>query len=60
MRTDKPDAVMRIEGKRYRRRLLKVEDAALQQRIGAIATAKYGGGPPGDPGFWFFHLAPPA
>jgi len=51
---------MRIEGKRYRRRLLKVEDAALQQRIGAIATAKYGGGPPGDPGFWFFHLAPPA
>lgn len=54
-----PDAVVRIEGRRYRRRLVKVEDEALAARLGAVAREKYSGGPPGDAGVWFFHLAPP-
>jgi hypothetical protein len=54
-----PEAVVRIEGKRYRRRLLKVEDEALVQRLAAAAEQKYGGGPPSGSGVWFFQLAPP-
>ncbi len=54
-----PEAVVRIEGKRYRRRLLKVEDDALAQRLAAAAQQKYGDGPPGGAGVWFFHLAAP-
>jgi hypothetical protein len=54
-----PGAVVRIQGKRYPRRLVKVEDEALQQRLSAAAQAKYSGGPPGDSATWFFQLAPP-
>lgn len=56
----KPDAIVRIQGRLYPRRLLKVEDETLQQRLAAGAKEKYGGGPPGDSGIWFFHLAPPS
>ncbi len=56
---EKPDAVVRIDGKRYRRRLQKVEDDALQQRLFGVVEAKYGRGPAGGSGTWFFHLAPP-
>lgn len=56
-----PEAVVRIAGKRYRRRLIKVEDPAEQKRLRAIARAKYGTGPGGEGSpVWFFHLAPPA
>ena len=55
-----PEAVVRIEGKRYRRRLVKVEDDALVQRLATAAGQKYGSGPPGGSGVWFFHLAPPS
>jgi len=55
-----PDAVVRIEGRRYRRKLEKVEDPALQERLIEVARAKYPP-PPGSGGeVWFFHLAPPA
>jgi hypothetical protein len=55
-----PDAVVRVEGKRYRRRLEKVEDPELQARLGELALAKYAPPPGGsEGGVWFFHLAPP-
>jgi hypothetical protein len=54
-----PDAVVRIDGRLYPRKLEKVEDEALQDRLRTLAEQKYGGGPPGDSGVWFFHLAPP-
>lgn len=54
-----PKAVVRVEGKRYRRSLQKVEDADLQTQLEAIIEEKYSGSP-GDGGTWFFHLAPAA
>lgn len=57
---EKPDSVVRIDGKRYRRTLVKIDDAALEQRLTAIVVDKYSGGPPSDAGVWFFHLAPPS
>ena len=56
----RPEAVVRIEGKRYRRKLVKVDDAALEERLTAIVREKYSGGPPSDAGAWFFELAPPS
>jgi hypothetical protein len=53
-----PDAVVRVDGKRYRRTLVKVDDAELERRLGAIALEKYSP-PPSSDGVWFFHLAPP-
>jgi len=56
----KPDAVVRIAGKRYRRTLVKIEDEALEGRLKAIVGDKYSGGPPSDSGVWFFELAAPS
>lgn len=53
-----PAAVVRVEGKRYRRSLAKVEDPELEARLGEAVLAKYTP-PPGGGGAWFFHLAPP-
>ena len=56
-----PNAEVRIEGKRYRRRLEKVEDEALHAKLMQDVAEKYGGGPDTDPDkVWFFHLAPGA
>ena len=57
-----PEAVVRVEGKRYRRNLRKVEDEALHAKLVERVAAKYAGvGPPGDAGsVWFFRLAPSA
>lgn len=56
---DDPQAVVRIEGKRYRRLLRKVEDEALHAKLRAAVAEKYGGLPNDDPSaVWFFHLAP--
>ena len=52
-----PAAVVRVEGKRYRRKLVKVDDAALEARLGEVVLGKYTA-PPGGGGAWFFHLAP--
>jgi hypothetical protein len=58
---ENPKAVVRIDGKRYRRRLDKVQDRALHARLLEVAQAKYADGPvdvgaEGD--VWFFLLAP--
>ena len=56
-----PEAVVRIQGKRYRRLLSKVEDEALHAKLLAAVAAKYTVPPGGDPtAIWFFHLAPPS
>jgi hypothetical protein len=56
-----PAAVVRIDGRRYRKRLEKVQDPALHARLLQVAQAKYADGPvdvgaEGD--VWFFLLAP--
>jgi hypothetical protein len=56
---ENPDAVVRVGGKRYRRRLVKVDDPALEQRLRETARAKYEPPPGSGGGVWFFHLAPP-
>ena len=57
----KPEAAVRVEGKRYRRNLVKVEDGELHRRLFGSVQSKYGDGPLGDASdVWFFHLAPPA
>lgn len=56
-----PNAEVRIEGKRYRRRLEKVEDEDLHAKLMQDVAEKYGGLPGTDPSeVWFFHLAPGA
>lgn len=58
---DDPEAVVRIEGRRYRRSLRKVEDRALHQRLFRASEKKYGGGPVSDvDGVWFFLLDTPS
>jgi hypothetical protein len=51
--------VNRIEGKRYRRRLERVEDEFLISRLAEEVRDKYTSLPSSDPSeVWFFHLAP--
>jgi hypothetical protein len=54
-----PDAVVRIEGKRYRRKLVKIDDPPLEQQLLEAAQRKYQP-PPSSAGVWFFRLAAPA
>lgn len=55
-----PEAVVRVEGRRYRRRLEKVDDEDLHQRLFENVAAKYPSGPTSEASdVWFFHLAPP-
>ena len=56
---ESPEAVVRVAGKRYARRLVKVDDPALEQRLGEAARAKYRPPPGSEGGVWFFHLAAP-
>ncbi len=53
-----PAAVVRVDGKRYRRTLVKVDDPELEARLEEVVLGKYTP-PPSDAGVWFFHLAPP-
>ena len=57
---EQPEAVVRIEGHRYARRLVRADDEALRARLVEAARAKYGPGPSGGDAsrIWFFHLAP--
>jgi hypothetical protein len=56
---ERPEAVVRVLGRRYRRRLVRVDDQALRGRLSEEVRRKYGGGPVSDPSrAWFFHLAP--
>lgn len=47
-------AVLRILGKRYPVALERLSDPELEAELEAIVSSKYGGGPPGDSGVWFF------
>ncbi len=49
-------AVLRIEGRRYRATLVKVDDEATAAALERVVDAKYGGGP-GEAG-WFFRIDP--
>jgi len=46
--------LVRIDGKRYPVTLRRVADAPLEQELKEIVRSKYGGGPGGDAGVWFF------
>ena len=49
-----------MQGKRYRRTLVRIDDEEQRLALGAVMTAKYGDGPAGgDLGrVWFFRLDP--
>ena len=49
-------AWLRINGQRYAVTLTRVHDDALQAQLKGAVGKKYGGGPPGDGGVWFFEV----
>ena len=49
-------AWIRINGQRYAVTLTRVHDDALQAQLKGAVGKKYGGGPPGDGGVWFFEV----
>ncbi len=51
-----PRVRVRVDGKIYERRLVKVEDEALRTRLAKLLSERYGSG--GDESTWFFHLTP--
>ena len=55
-----PAAVIRIDGKRYPRRLQKIENPALRARLKERGLQKYGGSPDPSSDTWFFRLDPPS
>ncbi|MFT5441715.1 MAG: hypothetical protein ACI8W3_000757 [Myxococcota bacterium] len=55
-----PEAVLRVDGKRYPRLMHKIEDPALRARLKAQGKKKYGGSPDESSDTWFFRLDPPA
>ena len=54
---ERPEGVVRVDGKRYKRKFLKVEDEALYATLTELVQDKYTP-PPGGGGSWFFHIAP--
>jgi len=55
---DDPTAVLRVDGKRYPRRLTKIEDEDLRARLKESGQRKYGGSPDPSADTWFFRLDP--
>jgi len=49
-------AWLRINGQRYPVTLTRVKDEPLRAQLVATVGKKYGGGPPGDGGVWFFEV----
>ena len=49
-------AWLRINGQRYPVTLTRVQDDAMRAQLVGIVGNKYGGGPPGDGGVWFFEV----
>ena len=49
-------AIIRIHGKRYPVTLRRLSDPTLESKLEAIGSSKYGSGPPGDAGLWFFSV----
>ncbi|MEZ7982070.1 MAG: hypothetical protein QMC74_20490 [Myxococcota bacterium] len=56
---ENPEAVLRIDGKRYPRLMHKIEDPELRARLKAQGEKKYGGSPDPSADTWFFRLDPP-
>jgi hypothetical protein len=53
-------ATFRIDGKRYRRHLLRITEPDLTATLGALASKKYGAPQSDDAdSMWFFRLDPP-
>ena len=57
---ENPEAVLRVDGKRYPRRLQKIDDPAIEERLKEQSRQKYGGGPDPTSGTWFFRFDPPS
>lgn len=49
-------AWIRVKGQRYPVTLMRVQDETQRALLGEIVRVKYGGGPPGDGGVWFFEV----
>jgi hypothetical protein len=49
-------AWVRIAGQRYPVTLTRIHDEELRTQLIGVVGGKYGGGPPGDGGVWFFEL----
>ena len=54
---ERPEGVLRVEGKRYKRKFVRVEDEGLFATLADLAQTKYTP-PPGGGEIWFFHVAP--
>ena len=56
---DDPNGMLRVDGKRYPRKFVKVEDEGLYATLVSLVRDKY---PPppgsGEGGAWFFHVQP--
>ena len=55
-----PEAVLRIDGKRYPRRLQKIEDPEIRARLEERGKEKYGGSPDPTSDTWFFRFDAPS
>ena len=53
-------AIIRVLGKRYPVTLRRVSDPTLEAQLRAVESSKYGSGPPGRAGLWFFSVEPRA
>jgi hypothetical protein len=49
-------AALRVQGRRYPVTLARVEDAGLVAELGDVLRRKYGTGPPGEGGAWYFRV----
>ena len=49
-------AWVRIAGRRYPVTLTRMRDEALRAQLAGVVGKKYGGGPPGEGGVWFFEV----
>ncbi|NIM61603.1 MAG: hypothetical protein GTO30_08095, partial [Acidobacteria bacterium] len=54
-------SVLRVDGRRYETRLVRVEDPSLRERVGALVAEKYAAGGDGlGDDVWIFRLDPRA
>ena len=49
-------ALLRMQGRRYPVTLERIEDAELAVALGEVLRGKYGAGPPGEGGAWYFRV----
>jgi hypothetical protein len=49
-------AIIRILGKRYPVTLKRLGNSSLESELESIVSSKYGGGPPGNAGIWYFSV----